>query len=881
MSRVQRGLAVYRLLTRLLPSHFRERYAGAMEAAVAAALHEASAQGRLAVWLRLLRECGDLIATSIRQHFEAASGRGSRNEIMTMLRGLRHSTRALVRAPGFTVAAVLTLAGGIGCAGAAFAVLDAVLLRPLPHAAPDRLIMVWRRLPKLEMPRAPVSYPTFADLRAQSASVLSGLEAYSGGGAPALLLDGMEPERVNGARVTGGVFSLLGNRAALGRTIVPSDDDPAADDVVVLSHALWQRYFRADPAVLGRTIQVRERPHRVIGVMPEGFVFPSERAELWVPLRLTPFTAGARDLNFLVPVGRLRDGVMPERAEQQLQHVFGRLAQAYPESYRDASLAIEARHTYVVGDTRRLVLLGTAAAMLLLLIACANLGNLLLVRGIARARELAVRSALGATRLRILGNLLSESVVIALIGGALGAVIALGLTRLVVVLSPATLPRKTELVVNARVLLLLIAASFLVALVCALPAAGRRLQPARAGLATAGGSVTGSARRLQSGLVVAQVSLAFVLLVVAGLLVQTLVRVMAVPIGFDGSRVLTAHISLTGAKYDSAERIESIYDRLLADLATLPGVERVGGTFALPFSEDYASTGYVPADQRNVEPVTIATIPVRGDYFATVGMRLLKGRLFGPQDNLKSPGVVIINQTLAARFWPGKDAVGQRLAHGDETTLVVGVVNDIRRRNLTDDVEPELYMAHSQALWSSQDGMYVALRTRGAPLESSNALRAAVHNLDPLLPVARVMTLNEMVSRSADTERFRAGILSAVSAAALLLTLLGIYSVQSVFVSSYRRDLAVRVALGGTPGRVAGEVMRRGVRLAVIGILVGSVFAATATRGLRIMLFELSPLDPLTYAVAAFLFLSAAAVASYLPTRGVRRIDPMHTLRHD
>jgi putative ABC transport system permease protein len=878
-------LWLYRQLLRVLPRPFRERQANELELVLQHALAEERQRGVLRVLGRFVREALDVLIVSVRVRFEGAPPKVAHREgegdgMTGVLRSLRISARTLVRQPVFALTATLTLGAGVGCAAAAFGVLDTLLLQPLPHRAAKQLVMVWRDLSSMQMARAPMSYPTLIDVRAQTEDILVGLEASTWGG-NALLQDGAEPELVNGARVTGGLFGLLGNAPQLGRVIQPADDAPGAEPVAVLSHALWLRYFRADRSVLGKLLEVRGARYRVVGVMGPEFVFPSSRAELWVPLRLDP-AQQPRDVNYLMTVGRLKTNVTLQEVQARLDVVFSRLARAYPDVYDDGRLRTGSRHEFVVGDARRMVWLGAAAAALLLLIACANLGNLMLVRGLARGRELAVRSVLGATRARVAGELIAESVLIGAAGALLGVFLANSLTRVVVLLAPESLPRRLALGVDARVIAFASVCAILCALVCSLAPVLRRIEPRRSALATAGGSLTQGSRSLQGGLLAAQVSLALVLLVMAGLLTGTLARLLGVPVGFDGSRVLTVNLNLPPARYDSDARIGVFFDELFRRVSALPGVQSVGGTWALPFSQDYAASSFVPEGSTGRQGVLVASAPIRGDYFGAVGMRLMRGRNFDARDLPAATPVGIINETLARRFWPDQDPLGKRMVDPDDpddALTVVGVVNDVYRRDLAVPVEPEVYMPHTQQTWDGN--LSLTVRTTGDPLATSAAVRAQVHALDPLLPVARVATLAALVSRSVATQRFRAAISAALSLTAALLTLLGIYSVQAVFVSSCRRDLAVRLALGARPRRVTAEVVGRGLRITLIGITIGITLAAFATRGIRSQLFELSPLDPTTYITTVLLFVSAATLACWIPARRIGRIDPMLTLREE
>jgi putative ABC transport system permease protein len=559
------------------------------------------------------------------------------------------------------------------------------------------------------------------------------------------------------------------------------------------------------------------------------------------------------------------------------------VAAAHPGENEVDDVWLESRQAYVVGDTRPVLLLVAGAVGLLLALACANLINLLLVRATSRERELAIRAALGAGRGRLAWPLLSESLMLAALGGLLGVGLASLLIRLLLTLEPGTLPRRAEIGLDVRVLGFAMALTLACAILCGLlPAlrAGRRAPAIR--LREGGGSGTGRSARLQVGFAVAQVTLAMVLLVGAGLLGHSLYRLLSVPTGFEGESVLTAHIALPAERYTGRDQVDRFYDQLLGRLEGVPGVEAVGATWALPFSSAYAWWDLAPADADDPEAArTIVVAPIRGDFFRALGMSLLQGRGFGPADNPNAPPVAVVNQTLARTFWPDQDAVGKRLRGIDpESSIeitVVGVVADVKRSGLDVNTEPEAYLPQRQTPWASD--MFVAVRASGDPRALTALLRDEVLELDPALPVTGVMTLAERVSESVASPRFRTAIVGGLAVGAALVALIGIYGVLSFVVEQRQREMALRVAVGAQRAQLLSEVLASGLRLTLAGLALGTVGAVAASRALRAFLFEVDALDPLTFAGVAVLFLAAATLASYMPARRAAGADPMVTLR--
>ena len=886
-------LRLYRLALRALPPDFRARHAGELEQLVAERLGDAQreAEGgrRTAVWRRALSEMTDVakVGTLLRlEHWsrrDSASRAASAIAIPDSSGGLpmRTALRSLIRRPAFTALAVSTLALGIGASTATFAAVDAILVRPLEHVDGDRLVMLWRVIPRLGFERAPASYPDYLDWRAQTPA-LADLGAYRGVAAT-MLTDG-DPERLIGARVSGNLFRLLGNEAAIGRVIVDDDDRSATERVIVLGDPIWRRRFAADTSVLGRSIVLDDVPHVVVGVMPPEFVFPSARAEFWVPLGIDPATA-ERDANFLTLVGRLRPNATLDLAGAQVEAVASRIASAYPEMNEGYGVRLERRHDFVVEPVRPVLTLVGAAVAVLLGIAMANLANLQLVRGAGRRRDSAVRRALGATGSHLSRARFAESLWIAVLGALAGIGVAFWLTTALQQFGPP-LPRGSEIGIDAR------AVSFaaVVALVCAViatTAGGLAERSVSLGEAIAGGWRSSAGRgvhRTQELLVVAQLALALTLFVGAGLLGRSFYRLATVPRGFEGEHVLTGRLSLPPSRYGSA-RVLGFYDQLLERLSIVPGAEVVSGTWALPFSADWASSDLVPADRSAPEdPPTVTMSPVRPRFFEAVGVPLLAGRDFTAADGSDAAPVAIINETLARRFWPGESAVGRQIRSadpddGDQPWTIVGVVGDLRRRGLAIPVEPEIYLPHAQAAWTGD--LYVTVRVAGDPYALAPALRRAVAELDPQLPVTNLATLDELVDASMIGPRFRSLLVGGFAVLAGLLAVIGIYGVLVFAVAQRRREIAVRAALGATPRRVLTEILRRGMRVVGIGIALGVLGAVAATPIVRALLFDIDPFDAVSYGSGIVLLAGVAVVGSWIPARRAARVDPMLTLREE
>jgi predicted permease len=883
VSRVESVLVwLFGVATRLLPQSLR-KHAAEMAEVFRSRLHDvrgrSGAGGAVAA---AARDIGDVVITAVRLRARRASPREP--VLFDVARDVRHALRSWLRQPAFAAVAIITLALGIGANTAFFTVVDAALLEPLPYPQPERLVLVWQTIPRLGMERAPISYPNWKDWRAQARS-FADLAAFRSRVPHNVRFDA-GVEQLAASLATGNMFSVVGVRPLLGRSFSEADTRADAPRVVVLSHALWQRSFGANRSVLGSTLAIDGEPHTIVGVMPAGFDFPSRFDELWLPLRDDPELE--RDLNFLQGVGRLAAGATVVSARAELTVIFDRMRAEYPDAFADHQPSLATRREQVSGDARPMLLLLSGAVAVLLLVTCANLANLMLIRATTRGRELAVRSALGAGRSRLLRQLLAEGGVLALCGGAAGVLIAFGATRVVLLLAPESLPRRDAIGVDTRALWFTLAVSLTSALLFALVPAWRA---SRAQLQTAlrdSSRATASLRigRLQHGLVVLQVALALVLLTSAGLLVNSFARLAARSPGFDARGVLTFRLAPPATTYPDVASREAFFADVLARVRALPNVLSVGGAWALPFGEGYAS-GKIVIEGMSVragdEPQA-GMYAVRGDYFETLRIPLLSGRHLGPQDHADAPPVVVITKAMADRFWPGQEAVGKRFKTGDvdeiaeeEWTTVVGVVGNARRAALDGEDPVEMYFPYPQAQWARLT--FLTIRTDGEPLDLLAHARAQVRAVDPQVPLTSVRSMEERVSSSIAHPRFRTFLLVSFAALAGALALVGIYGVMAFTVAQRAHEIGVRMALGAARRAVLSDVLTRGLRLVAIGLLLGLALAAAASRLLTGMLFEVRPLDPSTYAATALLLAAAALAACWAPAHRASRVDPMVTLR--
>jgi putative ABC transport system permease protein len=881
----------HRAVQRVLPAAFRRTHGPAMEATFAEhAVERRRIGGAWGVAQATAEEMVDLLRTAARLRV-TGRGRGRtgdgdrRRDAWHFGADLRHAVRLWRRSPGLTGVTVATLGLGIGAATAMWTVADGVLFRPLPHANPEALVWIAGTSREIEGGRLPMSYPNIEDLRADPSTGFSDMAIYAWPRSVTAIVGGA-PESLRAVPAGGNLFALLGNEALLGRTLRPADTEPGAHPVVVLSEGLWKTRFGGSAAVLGSTIRLDGAAYEVIGVMPQRFAFPWQNMDLWIPFEPTG-PATDRDTNFLNVIGRLAEGVTIVQAQTRMDAAMARLVAAYPADNAGKGVRLTPRHDAVVGSSRPMMLVFAGASGLLLLLSCANLANLQLARSAVRRPELALRAALGAGRRRLLHQLVTENLALVVLGGVVGIVVARGLVDVLLALAPSWLPRRGDILMDVRALGFAVLATLSSGILMGvLPALRTATADPGDALREAGRGTGGRSAKGLRLLVVAQLAIALVLVSSGSLLVNSFARLLAVDPGFDPDGLYTFRLAPPQARYSTSEELHAFYDALLADIASLPGVSAVAGTWALPFTPYFASGRITVEGQPKAhgEEESIGTTPVRGDYFGAMGLSLLSGRSFVAADTDGAPPVVVINETAAKRFWPGEDAVGKRLRRGraEETDLpwitVIGVVEDARRTSLAAAADPELYWNHPQAGAWARD-MSIVVRATGDPNAIAAPVRELVRRHAPDLAVTESGLLTERIGASVAEPRFRALLLGAFSGLALLLAAVGTYGVMAFFVAQRRQEIGVRMALGANGARVLRGTLADGARLIVPATVLGLAGALLSARALRGLLFGVQPLDPMAHGAALLLLASCALLACWLPARRASRVDPMTALR--
>jgi predicted permease len=815
-----------------------------------------------------------------------------------MLNDFRFALRSLRRRPGFAAAVILTLALGIGTSSAVFSLLDAALIKALPFEQPDRLAMLWGvygRQPDIRdrdiRGASPIEILDWRELNRS----FSDISAYDN---TSLNLGTGEPRRVEAEMVSAGYFEILGARAERGRTFAADEDRvPDARPVAVLSRALWTTQFGGDPGIIGRTITLNDRQFTIVGVMPEGFRGLSFDTDVWVPMAMVSLTASpsaleSRGGRWLGAVGRLRAGATMESAQRDLVRVGDQLATTYPESNRDRSVRLMTLQESALGTTRDLLIALFVAVMLFLLIACANVVNLQLVRATSRRREMALRLAIGADRARLFRQLIAEGLTLAAAGAVAGITLAVwGLDAFLPLAPDGVLPSYLAPAVDWRVLGFAAGLTMLCGLVFGMAPAVRAHglaigESLKEGARSAAGGIT-SLRRLgaQQVMVVTEVALALVLLFAGALMLRTLRSQLAVDPGFRADGVVSAQLSMPRGRYAPPVRVQFV-NELLTRLRALPGVDAAAIGSDLPFGGNTnGATMFV--DGVTDVPVRYYRHRVTPDYFATLGIPLLRGRTFNGMDRDSTPVVVVISEATARRFWPGQeDVLGRRIRLGDATApeaTVVGVVGTARFRDLTTDLraatsEPDVYFAFAQR---SDVDLSLAVRTSGDPRTLVAALQREVNAIDPGLPIFQVTPMPELVARQTATGRFGSTVLGTFSLVALMLASIGIYGVLAFVIGLSRREIAIRMALGATRARVVSLIVRQGMSLVTVGVVLGVVGAFFVTAALPPELFGTSATYPQTFALVVTALLVVAVAATYLPSRAAAGIDPQQALKSD
>ncbi|MBF5043555.1 ABC transporter permease [Aggregicoccus sp. 17bor-14] len=807
----------------------------------------------------------------------------------TLEQDFKLALRKLRKSPGFAFIAILTLALGMGANSAIFSVINTVLLDPLPMRQPDQLVRLYdtdRRTDKF-----PSSALNFRDIRAQATSFTDMMAVDSSD----LSLTGVggEPERLQGAEATASFFSVLGAQPALGRGFAPDEDLPGKSKVVVLGNAVWKRRFGGDAGIIGRSILVGGEPHTVVGVMPPGFDFPLN-AQLWRPVTweksmVDPENRGA---HFLSVYGRLKPGVSLQAADQEVKRIAKGLEQQYPKNNTGVGARLVSLREEVLGDVQPALLVLLAAVAAVLLIACANLSNLLLARAASREGEISVRLALGASRGRIVRQLLVESTVLALLGAALGLLLATWGLDALVALGPEELPRLQDVSIDSRVLaftgVLALLTSGLFGLIPALQAS--RVELSRSlGEVGKGGSTGGPRQRARNALIVAETALAVVLLVAAGLLMKSFVRLQQVELGYRTDHVLAVDLSLPTTQYPEASpAVAQFYDQLLSRVRALPGVKSAGTSVHLPLSRRNMANIIQDLSRPEPEPgkgdITEVRLVSQG-FVETLRVPLLRGRLLTDQDGTTEGNrAVLINEEAAKKYWPGEDPLGRTVklsadwGKGLLGGVVVGIVGNTRFVTPTREPKPETYVPYAEA-WAND--MSLVVHTDGDPLALASAVRAEVRSLDKNLPVANVRTLDALMGAAVSQPRFFMLLVGVFAGLALLLASIGIYGVVTHAVSLRTRELGIRMALGADARQVVGMVLGQYLRVTGAGLALGVGLAYLASRLLDSMLYGVGGGDPLTYVGVALLLGTVALAASYLPASRATRIDPALALRQE
>jgi len=802
---------------------------------------------------------------------------------------LRFARRMIRRDAPLSAAVIATVALGIGATTAAFSVVNAVLLRPLPLPDPGRLVVLGSAADQITA----VTGPDFLEWRAGCHSCAA-LGAYSYTG-PSSLAGGIEPERVRIGHVTESFFATIGVQPALGRTFLPEDTgrpmigsgpQSAPVTAVILSHRLWRSRFGARPEIVGSKVIVEGDPCTVVGVMPDGFAFPAD-ADAWVPATVN----SKRDNAYLRVIARLKPGVVPAQVRTELEGLAQRLNRDGFDERRHTSITIVPLQEYVVGKIRPALLVFFGAVGLVLVIACANVANLLLAKAAARPKEIAVRTALGAGRARIVRQLLTESVVLAVLGGAVGLPLAVWLTRAFVVLAPSDVPRVDGIGMDGWMFGFSALLSVATGLLFGLAPAARMSKPDLRRSLVEGGTAGGASRTaIRQVLVLVEVALASVLLVGAGLLMRSFVELRRTPIGFDPSTTLTASVTLPDASYPTLAHVRAYVGTALERLAAMPNVRAAGTINALPLGRDGARIGgdlLVDGELEERPGAWGRKLAVGGDYFRAVGIPLIKGRLFDERDTESAPGAVIVSQSLADRLWPNQDPLGHRVNSGftkDAWPIVVGVVGDVKQDEIGEPRTPAFYQPYEQLKetrrWMVGD-MTFTVCTAGRPDAAAATLRSILGGIDKDIPVYSVLPMSDVIAQRVTDPRFYTVLLASFSLLALVLAAAGLYGLISYSVAQRTHEIGIRVALGARAGEVVRMLVREGMGLVVAGALAGMAGARVLTRLLSRFLYGVTPTDKTTFVAIPLLLALVALVACYLPARRATRIDPLAALRHE
>jgi putative ABC transport system permease protein len=801
---------------------------------------------------------------------------------------LRYGIRGLLKRPGFTSIAVLTLALGIGANTTIFSTVDALILHPFSFPNQDRLVVVWEQNRASGFARGSVASGNFVEWRDQN-QVAEQLVAIQQKAFD--LSEGSHPERFPGYGVTQGFFDTLGVKAAMGRTLLPEDSEPGREQVVVLKHSFWQQHFSGDPGIVGKTINLNRKQFTVVGVMPADFNYPYNAGEMWTPLVFDQKEQKDRGSHYLRVIGLLKPGVTLAQAQTGLASIAQRAQQEFPETNTGRDANVVTLTDDAVRGARTGVPIIMGAVVFVLLIACANVANLLLVRSASRQRETAVRLALGATRSRIIRQALTESALLGLLGGGLGLFISIwaiaALARGIPENFSKFIPGWGRLGINFTVLAFTFGVSMLAGMISGLAPVWHSTRTNLNEALKAGGrgdSGTSSHNRLRSVLIVSEVALSLVLLIGAALMVRSFVEMMRADLGIKPENVLALQIALPRESYEENSKKLAFYDQLLARVGVLPGVVKAGAVNIVPFSSNFQSSNFqivgrtpFPKGQEPDVEVRVTT----PDYFEAIGTGLRRGRLFNSRDDTNATRVVLINEAFAKKFLPGEEPIRQRLNFGGgekETQEIIGVVSDVKNDDLDEAVEPIAYSPYAQHPWSI---MSLVIRGTQDPTRLTSAVRSEVQALDPNLPVSNIKPVRQMIDERISPKRLMTYILAAFGLIALLLASIGIYGVMSYAVTQRTQEIGVRMALGAQALDVLKLVIKKGMAMALVGVAIGLAGAYALTRVLANLLFKVAPTDLVTFAAVSISLIVVALVACYIPARRATKVDPLVALRYE
>jgi putative ABC transport system permease protein len=820
--------------------------------------------------------------------------------MQTVLNDLRYGARILVRNPGFALAAVVCLALGIGATTAIFSVVNAVLLRPLPYVQPQRLVKIYSEFgnfPGGGLRRFWVSAPEYLDLKRDTKSWES-LDGWVNGGAN--LTGQSQPVRVTASFITGGLLKSLGVAPVLGRIITPEDDDPKAAAVVNISYGLWQRVFGGTRDIVGKDILFNGQKAVIIGVMPKEFAFPAgevDPPEVWAALQIDPAKPGGRGSHFLYLLGRLKPNVTAAQAQAEFESLVkysGEHGSAREHSFRPDGHTIVSYpfQSEVVSNVRPALLMLLGAVCFVLLIACVNVANLLLARAESRQREIAVRTAIGASTWRLLRQFIAEGILLSLLGALLGLGLAFAGLYTIRLTNAGSIPRASEIGIDATVLLVTLLVSILTGVIFGLaPLLHLAMKNVHALLKDAAGSASGSgaAQNFRRGLVAFEIGSAMLLLICCGLMVRAFWKLQEVDIGLNARGANSMRVTLPRAAYSDNQKIENLWSRLQERIIHLPGVQSAALVSGLPparrvDANDTEIEGFVPKPGGPIQNVDFYQSVSEG-YFETMGIRLIEGRFFTASDAGGAPNVAIVNQTMARMFWGNDSPLGHRVRpsglNSQEWCTVVGVVADVKNAGIDKPTGSEIYLPYRQPYGAGRVGMYVMLRGKNDSLDLAGAVRRELRDLDPTLPISSVFSMEEVLSKAQSRPRFLTLLLTVFSGVALALALVGIYGVLSYLVARRSKEFGLRMALGAPRPHVLGLVLKQGAMLALAGVGIGLLTALAFTRVMSSLLYGVKTIDPLTFIVMPLALAAVAMLASYVPARRATKVDPMVALRYE